>query len=148
MGVDYDSYIVIGLRMKKSDPNWFITKTKVVHDFCKCKDNDRSQPFCSKCGNKNETKTRMLKVKKIKLTNNGLYKSISIGGNTYQVISHDGYHYFSAVVIKEVGNRGSRCESVSLPSDGEKEKMRSDFTKLGLWDDNEFGAYLIMKISC
>ena len=137
MGVDYDSYVVIGCEV---DSSKLYSVQKVRNCNCEIDDADTAN-FCSNCGRAVWGEENL----PIEGFDEDNYKFMD-----YQVVTvTDNERFWIAIRSARASDYTDEAVKLETPDDisGLREELKSKLGPLGLWDEKKFGIWVIQYVS-
>ena len=149
MGRDYQPKIIFGIKLSSKQIMETIY-TSVNDCICKPKSDPnllQSSNYCQKCGKAlhRSTKKVVPKFDGFEDPENG--EDLNIGGWPV-AIDTEATNFYVGFYVKEgiYGDYGEvKCD---LPDMSKMEQFKSDMKKIGLWDEEMFGAWIVLYLSC
>ena len=144
MGVDYYAYTIIGLRV----PIDKIIGTVIKHkNKCECEPQTEpmaGQKFCGKCGcvldypYKADDPRFGVDIWEI--------EEKGIGG--WPVVSDGDYGTYFYIGLLKASGEDKGPTKIPYHIEGMKNKFQKDMEELGLWDEDSYGIWTVLQISC
>ena len=148
MGEDHQPIVVFGLKLSKSQ---IMETVKITINECKCKPQKDptlypSANYCQTCG---ELLHRQIKktVPKFEGFEDPENNDLEIVGWP-AIIEVESYNFYVGFYVKK-GVYGSYGEiKHDLPDMLNMDQFKADMKEIGLWNEEMFGAWVILDFSC
>lgn len=149
MSSDYQPKVIFGIKLSRKQ---IIETIHIPVNDCICEpktDPDLLQPsnYCQKCGEALRRLTKKAVPKFDGFEDPENEENLSIEGWPVAVDT-DATNFYVGFYVKEgiYGHCGEvKCD---LPDMSKMEQFKADMKKIGLWDEEMFGAWIVLYLSC